>query len=336
MDSGDDGVINVSYRPLATLDGLHAPLLAASATQPSDVVLLERIFSLPANVVAKEMDILGSYGLVRMNGLAWKATSRGLRLVKVWDAFEGRCEIDVKAIGREWLLGPGEYALDELIRDVEEVEALARKLGVGDAASALGFLNERRKAAENLEAFLTSLPLRRDGETKDGPWDEVPFFDRVGLAETDEALTRLRDALGSHLDAQIGGRRGGREAGAQGDGLEGRTGCDLGRIERSRGIMKRFDKEARAQRTRNRHLSEAKTLCEGRLAGMWLVSALGPLSDAYRAEPAAFVFRSSVPRREMETKMLRPAAPTPAPTPDPVLPRREEGLLRSLIRWLFG
>lgn len=80
MSTSGEGIISVSYRPLATMDELHVLLLAAISVQTNDVPLLEKVFSLPSNVVLKELAILEAYGLAQKAGDKWKPTDRGQRL----------------------------------------------------------------------------------------------------------------------------------------------------------------------------------------------------------------------------------------------------------------
>lgn len=84
MSTVADGTVTVSYRPLTTMDDLHVLLLAAVARHAGGVSLLEQVFSLPPNVLVKEMAVLESYGLVERLGDEWTATKRGQRIAAVW------------------------------------------------------------------------------------------------------------------------------------------------------------------------------------------------------------------------------------------------------------
>jgi hypothetical protein len=149
-----DGVVTISFRPLATMDELHILLLAAVSVQANEVSLLEQVFSLPSSVVVKELAVLEAYGLAQNVCDRWTATSRGLQLATVWNTFQKQVEISVQTSGLQWLLGPGEFYVDEMIRDMDEIESQARDLGVASAASALNFLDERRGTAERFESFV--------------------------------------------------------------------------------------------------------------------------------------------------------------------------------------
>jgi len=101
-------------------------------------------------------------------------------------------------------------------------------------------------------------------------------------------------------------------------------------------VLKRFEDARRTRRRQNQHLAKVKITCEALLAGQWLSANVGSLVDAFNLEPAAFVFKSSVPfgQPEAPKKPDAPRAPTPSPTAKPT--QKEEGVLRSLFRWLFG
>ncbi len=153
-----NGAVSVSYRPLTTMDELHVLLLAAVTVETTDLPLLEQVFSLPANVIAKELAILEAYGLVQKVEGKWLATSRGRQISAVWTTFDRRKSTEVGAIGRQWLLGPGESTVDEMIRDKNEIDALARGFGVAEAGSAENFLRDRRRAAERFDWFVLGWP----------------------------------------------------------------------------------------------------------------------------------------------------------------------------------
>ena len=336
MATADEGVVSVSYRPLATMDELHILLLAAVSVQPADVAPLEQLFSLPGNVITKELAVLQAYGLALKVEEKWLATKRGQRLASVWNTFQQRGEADVLASGRQWLLGPGEFPVDEMIRDKREVETLARNFGVADTGSAVKFLEERRGAAERFETFVREWPPREPGDTKHGVFAEAPVFDHVKLAETDEALTRLEELLASNIGAVVDRRKEVENADVQANGDRKAEGAVASLQKDGQEIMKKFENERRTQRRQNQHLARVKMICEVQLAGQWLSTGIGSLMDAFDTEPAAFVFRSTVPfvQPEIPKKPTAPRAPSPPLTAKPK--QEEEGVLRSLFRWLFG
>ena len=120
MATAAEGVVSVSYRPLATMDELHVLLLAAVSVQTNDACSLEQLFSLPSNVVVKELAILEAYGLAQKVGDKWMATSRGQRLDRVEHFSTTVAKPMYETSGRQWLLGPGEFSVDEMIRDKEK------------------------------------------------------------------------------------------------------------------------------------------------------------------------------------------------------------------------
>ena len=62
---------------------------------------------------------------------------------------------------------------------------------------------------------------------------------------------------------------------------------------------------------------------------------IGSLMDAFNTEPAAFVFRSTVPF--VQPEILKKPTARCAEAPPAAKPKQEEeGVLRSLFRWLFG
>lgn len=98
-------------------------------------------------------------------------------------------------------------------------------------------------------------------------------------------------------------------------------------------LLSKFDTVRRSQRRTNQRIAKVKMACESILAGQWLSSALGSLDEAFATEPAAFVFRSTVPLLEPCLEK-RASAPPHKPSPEPK--QQEDGALRSLFRWLFG
>lgn len=336
MINAAEGVISVSYRPLMTTDELHILLLAALTEQCNDVSLLEQIFSLPINVVVKELAILEAYGLVQLIGDKWMATIRGQRLTDVWNTFHNRGETDVQTSGREWFLGPGEFVLDEMIRDKDEMESLLRGFGVADAGSAVKFLDERRRVAEELEAFVQNWPLRALFDNKSGVFGETLVFDNLKLAETDDALTRLEELLATHIGEIVNRFKEKAMAGVEVNGNEPAEETASSIQNNGQEVLKKFEDGRRTQRRQNQHLIKVRMTCEALLAGQWLSANISSLADVFKSEPAAFVFRSTVPLVEPKApeKTTTPRAPSPPPTAKPK--QEEEGVLRSLFRWLFG
>ena len=102
-----------------------------------------------------------------------------------------------------------------------------------------------------------------------------------------------------------------------------------------RDALKRFEVARRDQRSVNQKLAHARATCEALLAGAWLTANVGALRDVFDSEPAAFVFISTVPLAAPDApKRPTAARPTrPEPTKEA---KQEEGVLRSLFRWLFG
>ncbi len=336
MATAVEGIISVSYRPLATMDELHILLLAAVSVQTNDLSLLEQVFSLPRNVVVKELAVLEAYGLAQKVGVHWSATRRGLQLAAVWNTFHKQVEIDVQTSGRQWLLGPGEFVVNEMIRDKDEIEALAHSYGTADSGSAVKFLEERRRAAEEFEAFVAAWPSLAQSDTEHGEFDETLVFSNLKLAETDETLARLEELLITHISEVVDRRNNPDMAAGRANG-DGKV-EDAAATIRQRGndVMKKFDNERRSQRRLNQNLAKVKMTCEAILAGQWLSANLGSLMDAFNTEPAAFVFRSTVPFMQPEAPKKPTAKRAPNPTPTTQPKQEEEGVLRSLFRWLFG
>jgi hypothetical protein len=295
MDTVADGSITVSYRPLATMDDLHVLLLAAVAWQTGGLSLLERVFSLPSNVLVKELAVLETYGLAQRVGDEWTATSRGQRVTTVWNIFHNRSEAEVPASGRQWLLGPGEFAVDEMIRDRSEVAALAASLGITDARSAVTFLDERRRAAEQFEAFVLDWPSQAQEESKHGVFGEALVFDHLRFAETDAALTRMKELLAAHVAGVVERCEATENSAAEANGsVEGADTATKMRRQ-AQEVSAKFENARRTQRKSNWQLAKVRATCEALLAGQWLSANVGSLLDAFNAEPAAFVFRSTVP-----------------------------------------
>jgi hypothetical protein len=331
-----EGIISVSYRPLATMDELHILLLSAVSVQTIDVALLEQIFSLPSNVVLKELAVLESYGLAEKVGVHWSATSRGMQLAGIWNTFHKQVEIDVQASGREWLLGPGEFAVDEMIRDMDEIEALARSYGIADAGSAMKFLEKRRRVAEEFEAFVAAWASRVHSDIEHGEFAETLVLNILSLAETDEALARLEDLLSTHIGEVVDRFNKTVVAAVRAD-IDGNPEDVAAKIrKRGNDVMKKFENDRRSQKRLNQYLAKVKMTCEAILAGQWLSANFGSLVNAFNTEPAAFVFRSTVPFMQPEAPKKPTAKLVPSPTRTTKPKQEEEGVLRSLFRWLFG
>lgn len=333
MSGAAKGTVSVTYRPLMTMDKLHVLLLAAVSQQNTDVALLEQVFSLPTNVITKELLVLEGYGLTQKVDGKWLATERGRRINAVWYSFGKRQTTEVVATGRQWLLGPGEFMVDEMIRDKSEINDLARGFGVNDAASAVRYLVDRRSAADRFESFVLDWPRRR-GDAKHGVFAEALVFAAVEVAETDEALSRLKQLLDANVREVVNRRPRAKVAArhADGDG-EANSVETLGQE-----VLKRFEEARRNQRKLNRELAKKKAACEAWLAGKWLSKNLASLCGIFDAEPAAFLFRSTVPLAGPKAAR-RPVASRPPSSQYPqstVETMQQEGILQSLFRWLFG
>jgi hypothetical protein len=327
-----NGVVSVSYRPLTTMDELHILLLAAVAVQTSERPPLEQVFSLPRNVIAKELAVLEGYGLAQKGDGKWAATARGRQVTAVWTSFNNRGTTEVAATGRQWLLGPGEFSVDEMIRDWPEINDAGRGFGIAEAGSAVKYLEDRRKAAERFESFVVDWPRTR-GDTKHGEFAESLVFDVVKVAETDEALLRLEELFAANVDEVVGHCTPVQAAVGHADG-DGKGNAAESLRKRGDDVLKRFEEARRSQRKVNQKLAQAKATCEAWLAGEWLVAHLGSLRSVFEAEPAAFVFRSTVPLAAPEVQWST-AARAPRSLAAAV-PKQDEGILRSLFRWLFS
>lgn len=334
MPTVANGTVCVSYRPLTTMDELHILLLAAVAVQNTDLAPLEQVFSLPANVITKELAVLEAYGLAEKVNGTWAATTRGRRITAVWITFKRRGAKEVAATGRQWLLGPGEFTVDEMIRDKGEINDLARGFGITDAESAVKYLEDRRRAAERFESSLVDWARTRS-DPKHGVFAEAILFDAIKMAETEEALSRLGELFAANVGEAVAPCTPAQstEDHTDRDGI-----ADAAESLRKSGqdVLKRFEEARRNQRKVNQKLAQAKVTCEALLAGAWLTTNVGSLRDVFDAEPAAFVFRSTVPLAMTEVtrrSTATPRSPKPQPTSEP---KQEEGVLRSLFRWLFG
>lgn len=333
MPTVTNGTVCVSYRPLTTMDELHVLLLAAVAVQNTDLAPLEQVFSLPANVIAKELADLEAYGLAEKVNGTWTATSRGRRITAVWTSFNRRAANEVAATGRQWLLGPGEFTVDEMIRDKSEINDLARGFGITDAESAVKHLEDRRRAAERFESFLVDWARSRS-DTKHGVFAEALVFDAVKLAETDEALSRIEELFAANVGEVVASCTPAQAAEGHPD-RDGKADAAESLKKSGQNVFKRFEEARRSQRKVNQKLAQAKATCEAWLAGAWLTANVGSLRDVFDDEPAAFVFRSTVPLTASKDPTQTTAARRPGPQSTTEL-KNEEGVLRTLFRWLFG
>lgn len=336
MAAAVEGMIAITYRPLATMDELHVLLLASISVQASGVPLLEKVFSLPGNVVVRELAVLEAYGLAERSADWWVATTRGQRLTAVWRSFQNQGKAEVRAHGRDWLLGPGEFAVEEMTRDMEEIEYLARQYGIANGRAAEKFLHERRQTAEAFEAYVREWSSRALGDPKRGVFTELPIFDGIKLAETDKALTRIEELVAASI-GQVVDRLGTTEH-ADGCGCgDGRPKDGEAEIRKhSQDVKKKFEEARRAQRRQNQQLAKIRTTCEALLAGQWLAAKGGPLVAAFNAEPAAFIFTSTVPLAQPEAPKRQASKHILTPPPSPKRKPEDEGIVRSLFRWLFG
>ncbi len=349
-------IVRVSYRPLATLDELHVLLLEAVAVSAAEQHALAVLFSLPCGVVVRELSALEAYGLAWRSEDIWTATNRGFELIAVRAAFQGRADVEVRTTDREWLLGPGEFARDETVRDVAGIVARARSRGIADERAALAFLKERSLAAERFEAFVLDWSSRTPRDDARDGFGEAAVFDHLRFAETDEALRRLEGLLAARIDECADRATTDEAAGALSDGA-GRSETAAAIRERGHGTMKSFRTSRREQLRRNSELARVKSICEWlvaarwaatALAGRWLTTNAAQVGRSLDAEPAAFVFKSTVPFPESCPKPkpapsrtpIVPPSPVPSPGPSPSAragPKpREHGLFRSLLRWLRG
>ena len=331
-----EGVVSVSYRPLVTMDKLHVILLAAVSEQTNDLSLLEKVFSLPRNVVVKELTVLEAYGLAQRVGDNWTATIRGQRLNAIWTTFQNRGEVDLPATGRQWLLGPGEFSANEMSRDKADIEAQARTFGVADSSSALKFLDERRRATEGFEAFVQRWPSQSQANNQNGKVGEEAVIESVKLAETDESLARLEELLATHIGQVVARFEENHRVKVDANG-NGTSEDAIASLRKSgQDAMKKFDEARRTQRRQNQHVATVRMICEALIAGQWLSVNAKPLADAFNMEPAAFIFRSTVPLMQPEAPKKPPAPRVSSPPPTAKPQQKEEGVLRSLFRWLFG
>lgn len=329
-----NGAVCVSYRPLTTMDDLHVLLLTAVAMENTDLVPLEQMFSLPANVIAKELAVLEAYGLAEKVNGTWTATSRGRRITAVWTSFNRRGATEVAATGQQWLLGSGEFTVDEMIRDRSEINDLARGFGITDTVSAVKYLEDRRRAAERFESFLVDWSRTRS-DTKHGVFAEAIVFDSVKVAETAEALSRLEELFAANVN-EVVGRCTPAQAAEAHPFRDGQSDAAELLRKSAQDVLKRFDEARRNQRKVNQKIAQAKATCEAWLAGAWLTANVDSLRDVFDAEPAAFVFSSTVPLAAPEATKRPKAAPRPPRLRPTAEQKHEEGVLRSLFRWLFG
>jgi hypothetical protein len=330
-----DGVVTVAYRPLTTMDELHALLLAAVTAESADPLLLAQVFSLPANVVSKELAVLEGYGLAYNAGGRWTATSRGRQVIAIRAIFCERGEVEVRATGQQWLLGPGDFSVDEMVRDMGEIETLARSFGVGAPGSAIKFLDERRKSSQGFEALLLGWPSRIREDPKHGMFGEALVSEHLKLAETDAALERLEELLATHI-GEVVEQIATSEADRVRVNADAKAGNDHSVRSNAHDVMKKFEEARWRQRRQNQHLAQVKMTCEALLAGRWLAVNVASVGAAFNSEPGAFVFRSTVPLAEPEVPQALVTTRLPSPPPSPKPKQEEDGGVRALFRWLFG
>ena len=240
---------------------------------------------------------------------------------------------------------------------MDEVEALARGVGIADSGSALKFLKERRRIAERFEKFLHGWPPRTRIASKHGVFAEVLVFENLKLAETDEALARLEELLATHIGEVVDRCTPMEVAAVKGDGKP--NAASSLRMD-GQDVLKKFEEARRTQRNLNHHHATVKATCQAWLAGQWLLANVRSLRGAFNAEPAAFKFRSTVPLAETKVSQMstkpQPQCSLPAsslsllsdwaeysdiprpPSPPPAVRQKqgEESVVRSLFRWLFG
>jgi hypothetical protein len=224
-----------------------------------------------------------------------------------------------------------------MIRDNSEINDLASGFGIIDAGSAVKFLNDRRRAAEEFEAFVRGWP-QAQGDNKNGEFSESLAFGAIRLAETDESLARLKELLVATINEVVNRCRSQESDGIKANG-DGKADAAESLRMKSQDALKKFDEARRTQRNGNQQLAKVKATCEAWLVGQWLSTNVDSLREVFDVEPAAFVFRSTVPLveadvRKMPTSSRRPIPPSPPPIFKPK--QEEEGVLRSLFRWLFG
>lgn len=165
---------------------------------------------------------------------------------------------------------------------------------------------------------------------------EAIVLGSLRLAETDEALTRLEELLATHISEIVECYEENKSAGVHAIGVEKAEEAQESIRKDGQEVMERFKDARRTQRRQNQQLAKVKMTCEALLTGKWLSANIGSLVDAFNAEPAAFVFSSTVPFVPPEAPK-KPAAPGVSSPPPAIKPKKEDdGIFRSLFRWLFG
>lgn len=270
MATFDEGIVTVTHRPIMTMDPLHVLLLASVIGQRSETPFIAQVFSLPSEVVEKELIFLETYGLTRKSGDCWSATDQGEKLISIWSYLQYRGETVLQTNCRKWLLGPGEFVADEMIRDRDEIETVARRFGLNRTDAAVRFLEDRRDVASRFDELVLAWPSKTKDQKKFGLFTEFLVFQNIGLAETHEALRRLEELFEAQIYEVI--RRAREMAPAKGnaDG-DGSPVLDPATLERrGQEERKKFLDERRIQRKRNSELTERRIACEALLAGQWL------------------------------------------------------------------
>lgn len=339
MPRAADGVVTVSYRPLATMDELHILLLAAVASQVTDTASLEPVFSLPATVITKELNALDAYGLARRVEGSWMATDRGQHIAEVWEAFNRRTFLEIPSTTHSWRLGPGDFSIAEMIRDAAEINRIADGYNVSDADAAIKFLDDRRNAADTFAALVRNWQSART-DIKHGAFAEFLAFDCVRVAETDDALNRLGDLLAAAVDETARQQATKTSSATAAPFLNG-DGKDRKSLQSSgQDVLKQYESMRRDQRKQNWDIAKKKAICEAWLLGKWLIESCDTLRDSFQSEPAAFMFSSTVPLPQPES--LKPTTIPPLVAAQPLqskqtaAPMQEEGVMRTIFRWLFG
>ena len=199
-------------------------------------------------------------------------------------------------------------------------------------ASAIRFLDERRKAAEQFEAFLLSWPPKND--SPQSVFTEQPVMDAVELAECDETLNRLEKTFRSHVSTIVKQEKERRTVPVEANGENATN--DSSSIEyQVEQAIEQFNKTRKHKKYRNLQTARIKSVCETSLSRRWLLGVSEGLAAVFDDEPSAFVFQSTVPifveqKARKEKAVARPKARRTAAT------QEDEGLVRSFFRWLLG
>lgn len=331
MPAAAEGVVAIDYRPLATMDELQLLLLVAVAAGPGNEPQLAGIFSLPESVIAEELGRLAAYGLATKHRRSWRPTDRGERVTAVWNALACSSTHEIVTDDRQWRLGPGEFTVEEIVRDRAEIDAYAKDFAIPGADAAAEFLAERRRRAAKFESFVAQWPVSAAAAEERGEFAHTTLFENLKSAESEEALATAERLLATHVDKVVSGVERLRTRG----GTDGRE-DPAGARRRGKELSEAFKRERRAQHRTNRRTAQTTMICEAILARRWLVKAYPSLTEAFDAEPAAFVLKSTVPLAAARTEKPQGeprSRPRAAATPPQ---QEEEGMLSSLFRWWFG